>query len=473
MSHVEYRMMQNNQLPVFETSALARWVAGDPQSAPASFCGVTQDTRNLTPGCLYVALRGERFDGHDFVGRALRGGAAVALVERAWQPSEEVSGWPLIRVDDTREALRAAARAWRLRSRACVVGLTGSSGKTTTKEMAAAFFSAAGSVCATRGNLNNEIGLPLSLLAMPSETDFGIFEAGTSHPGEIARLADVMRPQAAIISSVGSAHIEHFGSVEAIAREKGALLASLPQDGFAVLCRETACFDLLAGLASARVVTTSLATRDADFFGDICDLMIGEVRVTERATGAETVLRSGLPGAHNASNLLLAFAAARTAGVAADAAARALWKLALPDMRWQVVERGGATFVNDAYNANPNSMAAVVRTFMAMPCGGRRVLVLGDMLELGEHAEALHREIGRVVAELSPDALFAVGPLSQAYLADEAARCGLPTTRIATCGDAAAAAAEVKRFIRSGDAVLLKASRGMRLERVLDGQATV
>ena len=457
-----------NRLPIFETKAFAHWVSGDPQAVPETVCGVTQDTRKLTPGCLYVALRGERFDGHAFVGQALRDGAGAALVEQAWRPTEDVSGWPLIRVADTRKALCDAARAWRRKSTAFVIGLTGSSGKTTTKEMTAVLFAAGGSVCATQGNLNNEIGLPLSVLSMQRDAAFGIFEVGTNHPGEIARLADVLRPRAAILSSIGSAHIEHFGSVEEIAREKGALLEALPRDGFAVLCRETACFELLSSMSRAPVVTTSLAMKDADYCGEVLEPLCGVLRVKERATGVQTVLRSGLPGEHNASNLLLAFAAARAAGVPSQAAAQSLLQLTLPGMRWEVTEHGGVTVVNDAYNANPNSMMAVLRTFMKLPCPGRRVVVLGDMLELGGHAEALHREVGRCVAELSPDGLFAVGSDAMRYLADEAVRAGYPASRVSCFSGVEEASAAVKAFVKPGDCLLLKASRGMRLERVFD-----
>jgi UDP-N-acetylmuramoyl-tripeptide--D-alanyl-D-alanine ligase len=461
-------MDMKNQAPVFDAAAFAAWVSGEGQALPPTVCGVTQDTRKLTPGCLYVALRGERFDGHDFVEKALQGGAAAALVEQTWRPSADVSRWPLIRVADTHRALSAAARVWRQRSRAFVVGLTGSSGKTTTKEMAAALFSAGGSVCATQGNLNNEIGLPLSLLAMPEDTAFGIFETGTNHPGEIARLADVLKPRMALVSSIGRAHIEHFGSVEAIAREKGGLLAALPHDGTAVLCRETACFEVLASLSNAPVVTTSLVSREADFFGEALDAASGVLRVAERAAGEVTDLRSGLSGAHNASNLLLAFAAARSAGVPAAAAVRALENLSLPGMRWEVTDCGGVDVVNDAYNANPDSMTAALRTFVERACKGRRVVVLGDMLELGGYAEPLHREIGRRVAELAPDGLFAVGPDASRYLADEAVKAGFPASRVFCFSAVAEAAAAVKAFVRPGDGVLLKASRGMKLEGVLN-----
>lgn len=460
--------MSNGDPQVFDAAAFAVWAGGDAQALPAAFRGVTQDTRQVTPGCLYVALRGERFDGHDFVAQAFQNGAAAALVERAWRAPDEAAGWPLVRVPDTRRALADAARAWRRRQPARIVGITGSSGKTTVKEMAAALCGGGGPVCATRGNLNNEIGLPLSLLTLGAETAYGIFEAGTNHPGEIAGLADVLRPDIAIIASIGCAHIEHFGSLEAIALEKGELLRVLPSGGAAVLCRETVCFERLAACATAPVVTTSLTTRESDYYGEPLDLSVGRMRVSERATGEQTELRSGLPGEHNASNLLLAFAAARTAGVPAGAAAEGLARLVLPGMRWDVSERGGVTVVNDAYNANPQSMRAVLRTFMQAPCAGRRIAVLGDMLELGTHTEVLHRELGCVVAELAPDALVAVGFDTARYVADEAVKRGYPAARVTCCADAADAAATVSALARAGDSVLLKASRGMRLERILD-----
>jgi UDP-N-acetylmuramoyl-tripeptide--D-alanyl-D-alanine ligase len=298
---------------------------------------------------------------------------------------------------------------------------------------------------------------------------FGVYEVGTNHPGEVERLADVLRPQAAVVTSVGSAHIEHFGTQEAIACEKGALIRVLPPDGFAVLCREMPCFDVLAGMSVATVVTATRAVGgDADFCGEVGGPWGGVWRGTERASGGVTELRSGLPGTHNAANLLLAFAAARTAGVPTEAAARALRGLALPGMRWDVSVRGGATVVNDAYNANPQSVCAALRTFMQMPCAGRRIAVLGDMFELGAHEEALHREVGRVVAELAPDGVIGVGVATERFLVDEAVKAGYPASRIVCVPDAAAAVSAVKAAVRDGDGVLLKASRGMGLERMLD-----
>ena len=451
---------------VFDARQLAAWTGGVFEGVPCEVRGVTQDTRNLMPQCLYVALRGERFDGHDFVLQALEGGAAAALVETAWHPPKD--GLPLIRVADTRRALQDMARAWRMRCRAKVVGVTGSAGKTTVKEMAAACFSGGGSVCATEGNLNNDIGLPLSLLALAEDTAFGIFEAGTNHKGEIACLANILKPHGAVISSIGRAHIGFFdSSVEAIAREKGELLRALPSDGFAVLCKETAHFGLLAEMSGAPVVTTSLADRDADFFGEVLDVLTGRVRVTERATGERVELSSGMPGLHNASNLLLAFAAARCAGVTANAAADGMRHFTMPGNRWETHTLGGVHIVNDAYNANPDSMRAALNTFMQLPCEGRRIVVLGDMRELGDSAEEAHREAGRQVAALNPDYFLAVGGQMQAYALREAVAAGFPSARALGADTAKDAAKLISGLARAGDCVLLKASRGIALEDVL------
>jgi len=303
---------------------------------------------------------------------------------------------------------------------------------------------------------------------MRADDAFGVFELGTNHPGEIAALAETARPDAAIITNVGCAHIGHFGSLEAIAREKGALLAALPPQGFAVLSLDCACFATVAGMSPARLVTASLSRADADFYGGLADPFEGVLRAVEKATGEETLLRSGLPGEHNAEDLLLAFAAARTAGITAKAAARALDKLVLPGMRWSVSRHGGVTVVNDAYNANPQSMKAVIRTFMRQPGNGRKILVLGDMLELGPQSENLHREVGRFAAGCAPDLLVAVGDAAGRFLADDAVKAGLHSSKL-ICYAGASQAAEVREIFAAGDMVLLKASRGVGLERILDG----
>lgn len=458
----------NAERLLFDMTELAVWTHGAWSGGALSVSGFSKDTRTIKPGDLYIALRGENFNGHDFVRKAFELGASAALVDEAWHLEAGVTGLPLLRVADTLKALQEMARAWRLKSKALIIGLTGSSGKTTTKEMTAAALSGGGSVCATEGNLNNDIGLPLSLLKLSPERTFGVFEAGMNHRGEIRLLADILKPQAAVISSIGNAHIEFLGSLENIAEEKADLLRVLPRDGFAVLSLETTCFDILARASAAPLVTTSFVTRDADFFGELIDLERGTFRVTERNSASPIECSCGLPGLHNASNALLAFAVARRAGVEAQKVVEGLKQLVMPGKRWEVVERNGVKIVNDAYNANPDSMCAVVRTFVALPCKGRRILVLGDMRELGAHSEALHRRVGRDVAACAPDLLIAVGACATAFLAQEAIVCGLPASRVQLAKTTQEAAAFLSDFVREGDSVLLKASRGMALENILN-----
>jgi UDP-N-acetylmuramoyl-tripeptide--D-alanyl-D-alanine ligase len=454
--------------PLFNVQELAAWARGEWTGGALSVSGFSKDTRTLKAGDLYVAIRGERFDGHTFVQKAFELGAVAALVDLDWKPETGLAGLPLLRVRDTRKALQDMARAWRMKSSALIIGLTGSSGKTTTKEMTAAALSGGGVVCATEGNLNNDIGLPLSLLKLSPETPFGVFEAGMNHRGEISALADVLRPQAAVISSIGNAHIEFLGSLENIAEEKADLLRVLPRDGFAVMSLETTCFPLLARASTAPVVTTSFVTRDADFFGELVDLERGLFRIYERNNAEPIECSSVLPGLHNASNALLAFATARRAGVAAQAVVEGLKRLVMPGKRWEVIERKGVTIVNDAYNANPDSMRAVLKTFMALPCKGRRILVLGDMRELGTHSEALHRSVGCDVATGAPDLFIAVGEQATAFMAQEAIARGLPATRVKLAKTTQEAALFLSDFVREGDSVLLKASRGMALETILN-----
>lgn len=452
---------------------VVKWTGASVQGSPCGLCtSVTQDSRAVKPGALYVALRGARFDGHAFVAPALQQGAVAALVEAGREIPGVAPDAPLLRVPDTYAALTRLAAGWRSTFRAPetrLVGLTGSSGKTTTRTMTATLLAATGrKVASTSGNLNNHIGLPLSLLAMEQGTAFGVFETGVNHPGEMDALAATLRPDAVIVTNIGTAHIEFFRTKAGIAGEKGKLLAALPPDGFAVLNTETDCFEMLAGMTGARKVTVSFKRRDADFFGELRDGERGLVTVRERETGLETLLESGLPGQHNADDLLLAFAAARTFGIPAEACVEALRGLSLPGMRWREEMRGGVKIINDAYNANPDSMAASVRTFLGLPCAGRRILVLGDMYELGELAESLHRAIGNLVAESRPDAALFVGGLMEAARKEAVCR-GFPENRALWAETAEEAAPKLAALAKSGDSVLLKASRGVALEKLLQG----
>jgi len=268
-----------------------------------------------------------------------------------------------------------------------------------------------------------------------------------------------------VVTAVGPVHIEHFGTVEAIASEKADLLRAVPADGFVVLDADGPHFDYLRQQARARVVAVSLLCDDADYTGRIFDVWTGEVEVSERATGRAMRLRTGLSGRHHAGNLLLAIGMAREAGVPWENLSGALQQLQLPPMHWQKIEANGITVINDAYNANPPAMLGALQTFAELPDAGRRVVVLGDMLELGEAEEALHREIGRAVAAGPWQVLVCVGARSR-WIADEAVAAGFSARQIWRYPDASAAAADTAAWARTGDAILVKASRGIGLERV-------
>ena len=469
MNQIAMRNESDRDCVVFNSIMFSGWINGTGQNLPVSFCGVTQDTRNLKPGMLYVALKGQNFDGHNFVRKALGAGAAAALVDQKWASRQEACDWPLLCVADTRRALLDAASGWRKRSPAKIIGITGSSGKTTTREIAAALFAAGGKVCCTRENFNNDIGLPLSILAMQPDCNFGIFELGTNHPGEISLLAEALEPDAGIITSVGSAHIENFGSVEAIAKEKGALLSHLKDGGFSVLSLEMEHFREVAACCATPPVTVSILNRNADYFAEIKDATSGNLSVTERDTGICVELESGLPGKFNIYNVLLAYAAARRSGVRALCAAEALDQIRIPGMRWQkITVANGAHVINDAYNANPESVRAVLNVFGNIKSPGRKVVVLGDMLELGDFAKSLHRSIGTAVAKSNPDFLYLVGPMSGRYISAGALCAGFSQNNIFCFNDAFSAGRKLAGLLQKDDLVLLKASRGMHLEEVLD-----
>lgn len=460
------------QAPFFSPELLADWTRGTWDGTAVAVRGISNNGQKILPGALYVAIQGDRLDGHDFVAQAAAHGAAAAMVRRDWcdrggaRTSRPASHLPLLRVADTRVALSAAAAGYRRTWKTLVAGITGSVGKTTTKEFIAAFFRAAGPAAATAGNLNNEIGLPLSLLATLPAVPRGIFELGSNHPGEIGALSRVLQPDAAVVTAVGPVHIEHFGTVAAIASEKADLLRAVPAGGFVVLDADGGSFDYLRRQGAARVVTVSATREDADYFGRVLDVWTGGVQVCERASGRTVRLQTGLSGRHHATNLLLAVAMARQAGVPWEALDGALPHMQLPPMRWQRIQAHGLTVINDAYNANPPAMLGALQTFAELPDAPRRVVVLGDMLELGPAEENLHRAVGRAVAAGPWQVLVCVGTRS-IWIADEAVSAGFPARQVWRYPDAVAAAADTGAWVQPGDAVLVKASRGIGLERVV------
>lgn len=427
--------------------------------------GVSNDSRTLTPGSLYVALKGPRFDGHDFVADALNQGAAGCLVDAAWQGQP---GAPLLEVPDTRRGLGDWARAYRKEINPLTIGITGSVGKSTVKQMLAHLLAGVGTSCATRGNWNNDIGLPLSLLSMSASCRYGVYELGTNHPGEIAGLCDVLCPDVGIVTNVGPVHCERFGAVDNIAREKAALLASLPPDGVAVIDADGDYSELLTAAANCRVVTIGETAESVTFRIAGYDVHQGCFDLVRETSGKRVSLCCGLPGRHHIVGAALAAVAAGLCGCSWELIAERLPTFHHMPMRWQVCSVGDCLVVNDAYNANPVSMRAALETFKTDPAvSGRRWLVLGEMLEMGEQAVEKHLELGVQVAAGPWAGCVGVGPLAK-HLLQAAEEQGMPAEHLFSAADSDAAARWLSRRIHAGDAVLLKASRGLKLERIVD-----
>lgn len=450
----------------WSSEALARWAQGawlrPPASAPV---GVCSDTRSLEPGCLFLALRGERFDGHDFVEEALARGASAALVATA-NLARYPRTLPLLAVNDTRAALTRLAAGHRASLPAPRIGITGSVGKTTVKELLADALGKEAATFRSPGNWNNDLGLPLSLLRMRPDHAFGVLELGMNRPGEIAALTELLRPHAGVMTTIGPVHLEAFADEEAIAREKSRLFAGLPTGGWAVASQDRPWIDTLRGAAACRLVTTSLSAGvEADY--SVFRREGLRFHVSERVSGEQESFEAGLPGRYFVENALLAIAAARTLGVAWPVLQDAVQGFRPQPMRWERSRVAGAEVINDAYNANPLSIREAVRAFAEMPVHGGRWLVLGGMRELGTASDTLHRELGRELAADAWAGLVTCGEAG-ALIAEGAREGGLDPARIHPCAGTEAVAAVLSGAVRHGDAVLLKASRGEQLERVLE-----
>jgi UDP-N-acetylmuramoyl-tripeptide--D-alanyl-D-alanine ligase len=429
-------------------------------AATALVAGVGSDTRSFRPGDLFAALSGEHFDGHGFVAAAAAAGAAAALVSR--EIAGLPAGFPQLVVPDVLAALQRLAAAYRRQLPARVVGVTGSNGKTTTKEFCAVALGTRFRVGATRGNLNNHIGVPLTLLSLGAEDEAAVIEMGMNHPGEIAPLAAMAAPQTGVITNIGIAHIEHLGSREAIAEEKGALARALPPDGCLVLDAEDDFSAHLAAQTAARKLTTGFRRGD---------LRAESIRAEEGGSRFEVVSEAGrsgcflpVPGEHMVRNALLAIAAAVSFGIPPEEAAAALAGASAGKGRLQRREVRGVAVIDDSYNANPDSMLAALETVSKMPGAGRRIAVLGQMNELGERSRQAHGAVGEAAARLA-DALLTVGPVA-AEIARAAEAAGL--RECFALGSAEEAAGRLAEMAEPGDLVLVKGSRGARMERVIE-----
>lgn len=432
--------------------------------------GISIDSRTIRNGELFVAIRGDRFDGHDFVQDALQKGAWGAVVERSALEQKYVSlggKQNVFPVEDTLLSLQEMSMRHRRKFTLPLVAITGSNGKTTTKEMAARILREAGPVLRNEGNLNNHIGVPLTLLKMTRDHRAAVIEMGMSAAGEIALLAHLAAPTVGVITNVGPAHLEFLGSMDNVARAKGELLRGMPQQGTAVLNADDDYCGMFRELFGGTVRTFGL-DRPADVAGRIAGQGPDHTDIVIAAGGASAPVRLRTVGKHNVRNALAAAAAALAAGLPLGAVQRGLGAFEPVAMRSELRSYGGRTVLADCYNANPASMQAALETIAALRGRGRVIAVLGDMLELGQGSPEQHREVGGAAARLGIDLLITVGPLST-HIAAGAREKGMAADRVIEAGSTAAAAGLLRSLSRSGDVVLVKGSRGMKMESVLEG----
>jgi UDP-N-acetylmuramoyl-tripeptide--D-alanyl-D-alanine ligase len=418
---------------------------------------VTTDTRELRPDCLFVALRGESFDGHRFLSAAASGGAAVALVDAV--PSEIPNGLSLVVVDDTRHALGRLATFVRRRFRGTVIAVAGSNGKTGTKHLIHSALSASLRGSMSPKSFNNDIGVPVTILAADPADDFVVIEVGTNHPGEIAHLSRMAEPDVAVVTSIGAEHLEFLGDLDGVRRENADITLGLNRNGLLVTTGDDPEFlRALAGYSEDRVR-----------FGFDPGNDVVTTGVVGRATGTD-FLAGGVPffvpalGWHSASNATAAVVVGRHLGLTDEAIRSGLAGASAPPMRLQLQRAGGVVILNDAYNANPHSMRSALQTLRDTPATGRRIAVLGDMRELGATAGTNHADVGRFAAECAVDQLWCVGRYAETVAG--AAALGPERTRV--FADAATAADEIPDLLADGDMVLVKASRGVKLEQVAE-----
>jgi UDP-N-acetylmuramoyl-tripeptide--D-alanyl-D-alanine ligase len=427
--------------------------------------GYSIDSRTIAPGELFFAVRGERFDGHDFVAAAVERGAVAAVVSRARAASLPDAGLsvPLLIAEDTLSALQSLATHVRRQWGRRVVAVTGSAGKTTTKEAIAAALAARYRVLKSRGNLNNAYGLPLQLLRIEREHEYAVIEMGMNHAGEIAALGLIAAPDWGVITNVGMAHIENFPDGQAgIARAKFELVAALPSTGVAFLnCDDPYVAQFGRDFPGRAVYFGAGPCADPQIL-DVAEDESG-LRIRFRARDREDELHLALPGAHNAQNAMAALAVAMEAGVDVDAAAAAVSALKPGDKRGQTISLAGATILNDSYNSNPEALRSMINTLAGRPAT-RRILIAGEMLELGEHGPVLHYSAGKAAAEAGID--FVVGVRGKAeHLAAAACTSGVASLFLP---DAEAAGSWLAGNLRAGDVVLVKGSRGVHLERAIE-----
>jgi len=454
-------MMEPRTLEFIEKGCQGQLVSGDYSAFVQRVC---IDSRLVEPGDLFVALEGDRFNGHDFTKHALDRGAVAALVNGSGVSGETVGA--KVEVLETRQALGLLASHYRRDFDIPLIAIGGSNGKTTTKEILARILEQRFSTLSSEASFNNEIGVPLTLLRLMEDHQIAIVEIGTNHPGEMQSLLSIARPRFGILTSIGSEHLEFFGDLEGVIFEEGFLAESLPEDGCLFVNGDIAGLATLLERCRASVVTVGESDRS--------DWIISRIEVRDDGTVFELispkgdwdgVYRVNLLGRHNALNAALAIAVAVEMGLSQEELIHGLQGCRPASMRMQLQTLGGVSVVNDAYNSNPDSLQAALETLKAFPVKGKVIAVLGDMAELGEASENAHIEAGLLAAKLGLNGLIAVGQWSD-VIARAAQANGL--ANVAAFEDAALAGKALASKLNPGDLLLVKGSRSTKLERLME-----
>lgn len=427
------------------------------------FEGVSTDSRRISEGMLFVALKGENSNGESFTRDAFKKGAAAVLVSKT---AKRIPEGIVLKVEDTLEAYRQIAGAWRERFDIPIVAVTGSNGKTTTKDLTAAALNGWGHVLKTSGNFNNEIGVPMTLLEINEKHQAAVVEIGMRGLGQIESLAEVVKPTIGIVTNVSEAHIELLGSIENIAKAKGELVEAIKSGGTIILNADNPHTLQMKNIVreGVKILTYSLEKGAADFVAK--NILIGSVSTefTLDFHGKEYNFEIPMLGRHNVSNALGAIAAGYAVGLTVPEVQRGFSTLTTTKMRYEVIRRDGLTIINDAYNASPASMRAAIRTTSEV-YNGRLIAVLGDMLELGEISEKVHREIGEELVENKFDTLITLGELGK-FIAAGARDAGLKN--VYTFDTHEDAAKKILELVHDGDTILFKASHVMHMEKIIE-----
>ena len=450
-----------NRLSIFQIAKFAGATvsSGD---GKVSVSKISTDSRTLKRGELFVALRGENFDAHNFVESAAKAGAAGAIVHSKWNGGTP-ERFTLIRVEDTLQAYQKLAANYRKSLPLKVVAITGSNGKTSTKDFAASVLARRFRVTKTEGNFNNHVGLPRTILEAASDDEVAVWEIGMNHLGEVAVLAKLAAPDVAVITNIGLAHIEFMGSREAIAMEKGALVEAVGSHGTVILNADDPFTNSMSARARARVISAGTAAG-----------MIRASEIHQSGWGTDFTILEGahrcraqlpVPGLHMVQNAMLAVAVGRVFGLSLEDCAAGLVAAPLTKARLQIKEIHGVQFIDDSYNANPDSMKAALRTLVELDVDGKRIAVLGEMRELGDESERGHREVGETAAALKVDHLITIGNVAAA-IAEAAEHAGLAKSVVV--GSTSEAAERLSEIAVPGDLVLIKGSRAARTEEVIE-----